>query len=312
MSNEWYDVDTNQWVDSLYYEWGFDAIETSSQLKQLCMDEDYVYVATTSGLSIIDIGTEQLTSFISMYNGCTSVWSDNSVVFIGSSEGVTSFQKYDTSVVMSYLRFPFINNNDVNHVHGNADIVMCCTSAGVNINRRSSNYTTYCNIQTANKCFVTFSNCYYYSVLNNNSINRLNSNNTNWTTADVVYNSSSWFLPDSVDIVDFFVTDNTSTAGYDNTLFIATSSGIYVYDEGSDDCYVFNSEQNNYFNTVTADNSTNINSGKMYVSTYGIGAALYVVDLYTKEVVDIYTIDRFGSTNDKLLQETIIGVSVTI
>lgn len=302
-------------MDNLLYEWGFDTIGAATSIKQIFMDDTYVYAATVSGLSIIDVSSEQVVNYISMYNGCTTVWSDNINVFIGSSEGIDTFNRYAPLSVSSYISYPFINSKNVNHLHGNASVIMCCTDVGVNITRRHTNYTTYCSAQTASKCFVTTSNNYYYLLNNNNSINRINYNNNNWVTPDIVYTTSSGFLSTGAVVKDFFVTDKTSLSGLDNTIFIATASGVYVYDEGNNDYYMFNSpniSMSNDFCSIIADEKSNISSGKMYASTSGPGAALYVVNLSTKEVTDIYTIDREGATNETLLQEDIVDISITI
>lgn len=130
MDNQWYDIESNQWVDNLLYEWGFDTIGAATSIKQIFMDDTYVYAATTSGLSIIDIFSEQVINYISMYNGCTTVWSDNVDVFIGSSEGIDTFNKYTPSSVSSYISYPFINSKNVNHLHGNGSYLKM-TSSGI-------------------------------------------------------------------------------------------------------------------------------------------------------------------------------------
>ena len=77
MSNQWYDVDSWQWVDSESSQWGFTTDSpgsTNLRLLQIWTDESYVYAATTSGLDIIDLETEQRAHFLSRQGGYTSVW----------------------------------------------------------------------------------------------------------------------------------------------------------------------------------------------------------------------------------------------
>jgi hypothetical protein len=82
---------------------------------------------------------------------------------------------------------------------------------------------------------------YYYTVdnIDNWILHRLNGNNSNWIDPDIIYTTGSGFLSDSTCIKDFYVTEHTSMSGVNNTLFLSTDYGVYVYDEGTGAFIVF-------------------------------------------------------------------------
>jgi len=83
---------------------------------------------------------------------------------------------------------------------------------------------------------VTPTNDYYYYTVSGTeywSINRLNGNTSDWSLPDTYYTTGSGFLGDVTCLVDFYVTEHTATSGINNTLFLATDNGVYVYDEGA-------------------------------------------------------------------------------
>lgn len=253
MSNQWYDIDSWQWVDDPTYEWGFTTGPTESgvptvTLNQIWTDENYVYAATTSGLSIFDITTESGVNIIDRFStdGYNTVWASDTHVYMGSSVyGIEYFNKdYVTnqgieSYVSSYEVYPFLSSNNVVYIHGNGSRMLACTAAAVDVIRMDSHYITHnTNVTTAKKCFVTPNYDYYYYLVSGTSnyqIHRLNGNTSDWTTPDVMYATGSGFLSDATIIRDFCVTEHTSTAGDDNTLFMATDNGVYVYDEGTEE-----------------------------------------------------------------------------
>ena len=246
MSNEWYDIDSWQWVGNDNAQWGFSIVPigpTYSGLNQIWTDDKYVYAATTSGLDVINIETELRQSFASNSSGYTTVWSDGNEVFVGTTAaGIKFFSQSSIgpaemiSCLVDYARVPFLTSNSIRYIHGNSNKLICCTMRGVDIIRRDSQYITRTVINGATKCFVTPNHDYYYYTVSGSTswtLNRLNGNTGNWTTPDISYTTGSGFLETATRINDFYITEHTSVSGADNTLFIATDVGVYVYDEGS-------------------------------------------------------------------------------
>lgn len=250
MSNEWYDIDSWQWVDNDNTQWGFSEVFISGAgLNQIWTDNKYVYVATTSGLDVINIETEQRQSFASNSYGYSTVWSDSNEVFVGTTAaGIkllnqSSIGPLEIFPFLSiYAMSPFITSNNIKHIHGNSNKLICSTVEGIDIIRRDSQYITQTFVSGAQKCFVTPNfNYYYYTISGSThwSLNRLNGNTMNWTTPDVVYTTGSGFLSDSTIIKDFYVTEHTSMSGLNNTIFIITDDGAHVYDEGTSDHIIY-------------------------------------------------------------------------
>jgi hypothetical protein len=258
MSNEWYDIDSWQWTDDDVRQWGFSEEGPGGPafagLRQIWTDDKYVYAATTSGLEIINIETEQRQSFATNPTGYTSVWSDNTQVFLGSTTGVKVLAQSAVgpaeilSQLDDYAREPDLTSNDVKYVHGNLNKLICCTVEGVDILwRNSTGYRTYTTVTGAQKCFATQNNYFYYTVSGTAPsgivppwyLCRLNDSTGNWDEPDVLYTTGSGFLAEATCLVDFYVTEHTSISGANNTLFVATDAGVYVYDEGADRYTVF-------------------------------------------------------------------------
>jgi len=251
MSNEWYDLDSWQWVDNNDYQWGFTSYSGIAYggLKQIWADDLYVYAATTSGLDIIDILTESRIDFVFDAGGYTSVWTYENEIYIGTTAngisvldrtivGISQLQNY----LNSYTTVPDILSNEIKYIHGNSNKLICCTMSSVEIIRRDTHYITHNSISGATKCFVTPLYDYYYYTISGSSswdLCRLNGNSGDWTTPDVVYTTGSGFLTNATRINDFYATEHTSISGINNTLFVATDDGVYIYDEGSEELVIY-------------------------------------------------------------------------
>jgi len=269
MSNQWYDIDTWQWTDDDTRQWGFiievpEPEEEGFGLRQIWTDAEYIYAATISGLDIISIETEQRQSFAIDSSGFVSVWASEDYVFMASPDkGIRRLNKNFigpenvSSHLHDYARYPDITSDDVRYIHGNENKMICCTSRGVDIIRLNTGYTTHTTVTGAHKCFVTPDYDYFYYTVSGIpypvpvcsgttysgttysgtywSLNRLNGNTSDWSTHDKVYTTNSGFLEMATCLTDFYVTEHTSTSGLDNTLFVATDLGVYIYDEGTTD-----------------------------------------------------------------------------
>ena len=241
MSNQWYDVDTLQWVDTPTYEWGFSL--DVNQLNQIFTDNNFVYAATVSGLDIVSIETELSYSFTPYLDGYSTVWASDDNVYLGTaSGGIKRLTKEHissgdlSSYIEDYVSVPDLTSNNVRYIHGNDTKLICCTNYGVDIIRRDNSYITHTYGINVTKCFVTPKHDYYYYISydgDESSINRLNQNISDWTDPEVVYTIGHTFLSDITDINDICVTEHTSLVGDNNTIFLATDLGALIYDEGS-------------------------------------------------------------------------------
>ena len=65
----------------------------------------------------------------------------------------------------------------------------------------------------------------------------------------------------------------------------------------------------NDFIAIWADANTSLNTGKMFVSSKGYGAAFNAINIGTNRVVDYYTLDHMGSTGQYLEAEDVIDIA---
>ena len=209
---------------------------------QIYLDEDYVYVATSSGLNIIDIETESIVSNEYSY-AYTTVWVNDDTVFLGTNgNGIKSLDKSFIvpgeifAGLNNYTSEPDIYSNNVRYIHGNYHKLMCCTEVGVDIIGLDTHYITHTTISGgAEKCFAAENNKFYYTTSGiNYYLNRLDSNIGDWVIPDYTYTTGISYLTNASGINDIYVTTDTSLAGSDyNTLFSATNFGVHIIDEGT-------------------------------------------------------------------------------
>jgi len=216
---------------------------SSVKLNEIYTDSTYVFAALEVGLDLIDIESEDKCAYITYTDGVKSVWGNDSIVFMGTtSSGVKYLNKSDitcnlvtpvdlTNYVKPFKHTPFITSNNIKHVHGRDNIVMCCTASGVDIYKLEPNgYRSSTTISGAYKCFVPAGGGAYYLTLSGTdySINKINTTLMDWSEPDEIFKVDS-----GLEINDLFVTYHTAVGGTKNTLFIATSSGVYVIDEAT-------------------------------------------------------------------------------
>jgi len=233
-------VDTNtQWVGYDDAQWG---LCYQGMLNQIWTDENYVYAAIDFGLDIIDIVSEMKIAYIEWDGGFNSVWANDSSVYLATSNsGIMYLDKtcisgsvmapYDLETCLTDYLTPYgITSDNVRYIHGNDDRIMCCTASGVDV--LASTYRSYTSTSDAYKCFLTSRDGYYTTNVSGVwSVARVSSL-TDWTAPDALYSAGGVFSLGTT-INDIFVTENTASNGLDNTLFTATSSGVYVMDEGT-------------------------------------------------------------------------------
>ncbi len=80
---------------------------------------------------------------------------------------------------------------------------------------------------------MTSKNELYYIIqtINESGVLKINSVLCDWEVSDISYYTGLSFLSGDIGINDIFVTDNTSYNLIANTLFVATTSGVYILDE---------------------------------------------------------------------------------
>jgi hypothetical protein len=216
-------------------------------VRQIWADNDYVFAACAEGLNIIDVASEKQYSFITYSGGFTTVWANENKVFLGTA---TSGIKYiDKSCIIGninlpseltclsdYAIVPRLRSNTIRYIHGRDNLIVCCTASGVQ-SLGIYGYESETLTPAAWKCFMTSSTAIYYTTSGVSwAVNKVNSSLTDWTVPHITYSGDGFSaIPIGARINDIFVTEGTSSAGTKfNTIFIATTSGACIIDDGTD------------------------------------------------------------------------------
>ncbi len=192
-----------QWVEDNDQQWGL-VVVVGYGLNQIWTDANYVYAATVSGLNIIDIDSENRYAYINYSDGFDTVWANDDRVFVGSTYGGIKYvdktcisgsiySPYNiTTCLVDYKSPPVITSLEVKYIHGNDNRLVCCTSNGVDVIKMGANgYRNYKLFDNAQKCFMTSTGQFYYTVHNgdvviptrwNDSGSNITLSNYNWTT----------------------------------------------------------------------------------------------------------------------------------
>jgi hypothetical protein len=216
-------------------------------LKQIWSDRTYVYAATTDGLNIIEIESELPYAHLTYSDGFNSVWASTSGVYMATpASGVKYIEKtcisgstispYELAVcLVDYLNEPDILSDQVRYLHGNNGHMLISTSSGVNYISTAQVASTATEL--AGKVFITASGTMYYVTWSGSTwkINKKTATGSDWTEPDKIYETGTYLINSGADILDIFVTEGTSDSGVNNTIFVATISGIFVIDEELDE-----------------------------------------------------------------------------
>jgi hypothetical protein len=303
-------------------------------IRQVWTDANYVYAVTVSGLDVYDIPSEELYAYVTYSGGFSTVWANDDRVFVGtSSSGVKYLNKtcISGSVISPYnienclkdfselANYPLTSSN-IRYLHGNGNIVLATTDAGVDVIKLGSqSYRAYTAVGGAQKGFMTANVEFYYTVLGPKwSLNKMNSH-TDWTVPDISYVTGSGIFEAGITINDIFVTESTGDDGSSNTIFAATSNGIYVIDESDNDYDIYSTEggsgdytilkgTSDNFAAIWADTDASLNNGKMYAGSDGY---FNVVSLDDQTIYDWYSESRAGRGNEVLDAPDIVDADVT-
>jgi len=206
----------------------------------------FLYVATGSGLVVVDVDAEVEYAY-ALNNTVTSVWNDDETIYVGTTiSGIYYLDKDDITVysggnLTDYLfpwkQVPFLSSNYIKYLHGSGDYLCASTAAGFDFIWISLDDVESAALTMSWKCFVCSDGKTYFTT--SGSPNIIYRANVPGSIAypPIVYTCGSGYLEDVATANDIFVTENTSSAApilwVENTLFIAASGGAYVFDEGT-------------------------------------------------------------------------------
>lgn len=219
--------------------------EITEVVRQVWTDSNYVYAATSEGLKIHQIISESEYAYIDYSDGFTSVWANNNKVFLGTTNsGVKYINKtcisgsistpYDLITCLNDLSgvTPHFNltSNSIIYLHGNDDKLLVITSSGVDVIKMNpQSYKSSTTVSGINKGFMTSSGKFYYMDSTHLYVRNLPIND--WTEPNQTYTVGSGIFAAGIELNDLFITEATASNNTDNTIFMATTSGVYVIDE---------------------------------------------------------------------------------
>lgn len=220
--------------------------EVSLILNQIWTDDTYVYAATRDGLKIYQLSTESQYAYIDYDGGFSTVWANGNKVYLGTSS--SGIKYLNISAVSGSVDFPYNLDNHlrnytefsltspaIKYIHGSGDdYLLVCTISGVDaIKHNPQGYRSYTTISGAQKCFMTSTGRFYYTISGSNdwSLNIRNNAKTDWSEPHSSYVTGSGLFSAGIKLNDIYITENTGSDGSSNTIFTATSSGVYVIDE---------------------------------------------------------------------------------
>jgi len=322
---QWVENNNSQWVEDNLAQWG---VEISS-VNQIWADDNYVYTVTVDNMIIYDLASEQQYAYVTYSGGFNTVWANDNRVFVGTPDaGVKYLNKscisgsiadpYDITICLSDFSdlTPYSNltSDNIRYLHGYESTVLAITNLGVDVIKiNPQSYRSYTSTTTAYKGFMTSTGKFYYVTYGFEwSLDRVDSTLTDWTEPDYSWITGSGILASGVELNDIFITENTSINGTDNTIFIATSSGVYVIDEETHGYLIYTTPFlkgiSNDFSSIWSDSTSSSGTGKMYIGSQG---NFQVINLSDQTIYDWYSETQKGRGNETLDNNDIVDINVT-
>jgi hypothetical protein len=212
-----------------------------SDVKQTWIDSDFVYAVYADGLNIYEITSEEYYAYITISGGFNTIWGNEDRIFLGSTiSGVYYIEKscisgsiespYDLATCLGQLTslMPYETSSQyIQYLHGYNDTLLVITDVGVDVMKLDPHsFKSTATISGVQKGFMTPSGRFYYTISGSEwSLDRLNNHLCDWTTPDYSWITGSGVLASGITLNDLYVDGNF--------VYVATSSGVYKLEEGS-------------------------------------------------------------------------------
>jgi len=233
----------------------FDAIvdvKAPYKLFQVFTKNEYVYAAVQKGIEIFDLNTSASLYIREVPNThITTIWGNDTTLFFGGIGGLfcIDYVNLHADYANATINDSFsLKSQIVRYIHGKDNAVLVTTSSGVEYFNWSNNPVIKSNtcIENAEKCFLTSDSAYYFTntTLSGEAYWTLNKKQnliTDWIQPTKTFNTGDTFTL-STALTDLYITERTTISG-NNTIFCATTSGIYVIDEDEDKKAIYYTRQ---------------------------------------------------------------------
>jgi hypothetical protein len=204
-------------------------------------------------LKIYDITSESVYAYITYSGGFSTVWANDDKVFVGTTDsGVKYINKtcisgsvgspYDLFTCLEDFSdltyYHDLTSDNIRYIHGSGDVLCMITDSGVDVVKIDpQSYRSYTSLSGAKKGFMTSSGRFYYMTLD--VLYVMYTCLYDWTEANKEYTVGSGIFESGIELNDIFVTEQTSSDSISNTIFMATTSGAYIIDEGTESYVIY-------------------------------------------------------------------------
>jgi len=217
---------------------------TPADYYQIWTDATYVYAALSTGLKIYEIESESEYAYINYTVGFNTVWGNDTRVFVGTFDaGIKYLNKtcISGSIVTPVDLIGCLNNfsdltyystltsPSIVYLHGYGDVIGVVTTSGVDIIKIDpQSYRSFTTISGVRKCFMAAEK-FYYTLYDR--VNRVDNILGDWTTPSTSYVTGSGIFEAGIEINDIYI--------FDGVLYTATTSGVYVIDEVTEEYTIY-------------------------------------------------------------------------
>ncbi len=217
-------------------------------LFQIFTKGEFIYAAVQKGIEIFDVHTGNSLYLKDVpYTRIKTLWGNDTTLYFGGIGGIFSIDYADLHADLenSVISNSFsLKSNVVNYIHGSGNSLLVSTTSGVEYFNWSGNpvIKSRAYIENVSKCFLVDDSAYYITNTTISgettwTLNKKYNLITDWTLPTATYSNGDTFTL-STALTDIFVTKGTAAAG-GNTIFCATTSGIYVIDEDTNNKAIY-------------------------------------------------------------------------
>jgi hypothetical protein len=192
--------------------------------------KEYTYTASTIGLEVFF--EDKSKCFYSKLGRTNTVWGDDNLLYIGTTEGLykKELDGCESEPIETNIN---LTHKNITYIHGHGKRLLITTKSGVDYLNFKSNPHIHSHTLCANttKCFLTKNSGYYITTTSGaQSLNRIDTMLCDWAEPTETYTTGSGIFKENIKLTDIYITEGTAMRG-GNTIFCATTSGIYIIDE---------------------------------------------------------------------------------